>query len=65
MPEFPFTETPGFKVEIPDDSNKLYFLKLFVDKEITASLTLATNKYADDFIQANAEKLGEHSRFSK
>ena len=65
MPEFPFTETPGFKVEIPDDSNKLYFLKLFVDKEITASLTLPTNKYAVDFIQANAEKLGEHSRFSK
>ena len=65
MPEFPFTETPGFKVEIPDDSNKLYFLKLFVDKEITASLTLPTNKYTADFIQANAEKLGEHSRFSK
>ena len=65
MPEFPFTETPGFKVEIPDDSNKLYFLKFFVDKEITASLTLPTNKYAVDFIQANAEKLGEHSRFSK
>ena len=65
MPEFPFTETPGFKVEIPDDSNKLNFLKLFVDKEITASLTLLTNKYAADFIQANAEKLGEHSRFSK
>ena len=65
MPEFPFTETPGFKVEIPDDSNKLNFLKLFVDKEITASLTLSTNKYAADFIQANAEKLGEHSRFSK
>ena len=65
MPEFPFTETPGFKVEIPDDSNKLNFLKLFVDKEITASLTLPTNKYAVDFIQANAEKLGEHSRFSK
>ena len=32
MPEFSSTETPGFKVEIPDDSNKLYFLKLFVDE---------------------------------
>ena len=65
MPEFPFTGAPGFKVEIPDDSDKLYFLKLFVDEEIIASLTLQTNKYAADFIQANAQKLGEHSRFSK
>ena len=30
-----------------------------------ASMTLQTNKYAADFIQANAQKLGEHSRFSK
>ena len=29
MPEFPFTGAPGFKVEIPDDSEELYFLKLF------------------------------------
>ena len=29
MPEFPFTRAPGFKVEIPDDSEELYFLKLF------------------------------------
>ena len=64
MPEFSFTETPGFKVEIPDDSNKLYFLKLIVD-EIFASLSLQTNKYATDFIQASAQKLGECSRFSK
>ena len=65
MPEFPFTGTPGFKVEIPDDSDKLYFSKLFVDEEIIPSLTLQTNKYAADFIQANAQKPGEHSRFSK
>ena len=65
MPEFPSTRTPGFKVEIPDDSDKLYFLKLFVDEEIIPSLTLQTNKYAADFIQANAQKPGEHSRFSK
>ena len=65
MPEFPFTGTPGFKVEIPDDSDKLYILKLFVDEEIMPSLTLQTNKYAADFIQANAQKPGEHSRFSK
>ena len=25
MPEFPFTGAPGFKVEIPDDSDKLFF----------------------------------------
>ena len=65
MPEFPFTGTPGFKVEIPDDSGKLYFLKLFVDEEIIASLTLQTNRYAADFIQTNAQKLAEHSRFFK
>ena len=65
MPDFPFTGTPGFKVEIPDDSNELYFLKPFVDEEIIASLTLQTSKYAADFIKTNAQKLGEHSRFSK
>ena len=65
MPEFPFTGAPEFKVEILDDSDKHYFLKLFVDEEIIASLILQTNKYAAEFIQANAEKLGEHSRFSK
>ena len=65
MPEFSFTGAPGFKVEIPDDSDELYFLKLFVDGEIIASLTLQTNKYAAEFFQANAEKPGEHSRFSK
>ena len=64
-PEFPFTGTPGFKVEILDDSDKLYFLKFFVEEEIVASLTLQTNKYAADFIQTNSQKLGEHSRFSK
>ena len=65
MPEQPFTGAPGFKVEVPDDSDKLYFSKLFVDEEIIASLTLQTNIYANDVIQANAQKLGEHSRFSK
>ena len=40
-------------------------MKLFVDEEIIPSLTLQTNKYAADFIQANAQKPGEHSRFSK
>ena len=58
-------EFQSFKVEIRDDSDELYFLKLFVDEEIIASLTLQTNKYAADFIQTNAQKLGEHSRFSK
>ena len=65
MPEFPFTGTPGFKVEIPGDSDKLYFLKLFVDEEIIALLTLQNNKHASDFIQANDQKLGEHFGFSK
>ena len=65
MPEFPFTGASGFKVEIPDDSDELYFLKLFVDEEIIASLTLQTNTNAAEFIQPNPEKLGEHSRFSK
>ena len=65
MPEFPFTGTLGFKVEIPDDSDKLYFLKLFVDEEIIALLTLQINKHASDFIQANDQKLGEHFGFSK
>ena len=65
MPEFPFTGVSGFKVEIPDDSDELYFLKLFVDEEIIASLTLQTNTNAAEFIQPNPEKLGEHSRFSK
>ena len=40
-------------------------MKLFVDEENIALLTLQTNKYAADFIQANAQKIGEHSRFSK
>ena len=65
MPEFPFTGTLGFKVEIPDDSDKLYFLKLFVDEEIIALLTLQNNKHASDFIQANGPKLGEHFGFLK
>ena len=65
MTQFPFTWTPGFKVEIPDNTDDLYFLKLYLDEEITASLTLQTNKYLADFIQSNAQKLGEHSRFSK
>ena len=65
MPEFPFTGASGFKVEIPDDSDELYFLKLFVDEEIIASLTLQTNTNTAEFIQPNPEKLGEHSRFSK
>ena len=65
MPKFPFTGAPRLKIEITDDGDKLYFLKLFVDKEIIASLTLQTNEYAADFIQTNAQKLGEHSRFSK
>ena len=54
MPEFPFTEIPGFKVEILDDIDKPYFLKLFLDAEIIDSLTLQTNKYVLDFIQAKA-----------
>ena len=54
MPEFPFTGMPGFKVEIRDGSDKLYFFKLFVDEEIISSLTLQTNKHAADFIQTNA-----------
>ena len=65
MPEFPFTGASGFKVEIPDDSDELYFLKLFVDEEIIASLTLQTNTNSAEFIQPNPEKLEEHSRFSK
>ena len=65
MSELPFTGTPGFKVEIPDDSEELYFLKLLVDEVIIASLTLQTSEYAADFIKTNAQKLGEHSRFSK
>ena len=40
-------------------------MELFVAEEIIASLTLQTNKYATDFIQTNALKLGAHSRFSK
>ena len=40
-------------------------MKLFVDEEIIVSLTLQTKKYAADFNQTNAQKLGEHSRFSK
>ena len=42
-----------------------FFLRLFVNEEIIASLTLQTNKYAAEFLQANDEKLGEHSTFSK
>ena len=29
MPEFPFIGAPGFKVEIPDDRDELYFLNFF------------------------------------
>ena len=66
MPKFPFTGTPGFNVEMPDNTYELYFLKLFFNEEIIASLTLQTNKYAVDFIQANnAQKFGDHSRFSE
>ena len=65
MSEFPFTGTPGFKVEIQDSTNKHCFLKGFLDEEIIAPLTLQTNRHVVDFIQANAQKLREHSRFSK
>ena len=40
MLEFPFTGTPGFKVEIPDNTDELFFLKRF---------------YVVDFIQANGQ----------
>ena len=59
MPQFPFIGTPGFKVQIPDENNKFYFLKLFLNEEIIASLTLQT------VIQANVQKLEEHFRFFK
>ena len=29
MTESPLTVTPGLKVEMPDDTDSLYFLKLF------------------------------------
>ena len=59
MPQFPFIWTPGFKVQIPDENNIFYFLKLFLDEEIIASLTLQT------VIQGNVQKLEEHFRFFK
>ena len=65
MSEFPFIGTPRFKVKIPDDGDQLYFLKIFLNEETIASLTLQTNKHAADFIQANSQKLREHSRFFK
>ena len=57
MSEFPFTGTPGFKVEIQDNTNKHCFLKRFLDEEIIAPLTLQTNKHVVEFIQANANKM--------
>ena len=57
MSEFPFTGTPGYKVEIQDNTNKHCFLKRFLDEEIIAPLTLQTNKHVVDFIQANANKM--------
>lgn len=65
MAEFPFTGKPGFNVEIPDDANKLFFLKLFLSEEILDSLTLETKMYAFDFLTANKGKLGSHSRLLK
>ena len=63
IPPLPdFEEHVGFKVDIDDDANELYFLQLFLPDELFENITEQTNLYAEQFFQKNTDDLKSTSR---
>lgn len=60
-----FSLDGGFLVGIPEDSNEMYFLSLFMTNEVLDNILSETNKYANDYIEKEkkANKLPPKSRF--
>ena len=64
-PPTQFTATSDINFDIPEDTNKLYFFKLFFTDELFEYLTDETNRYAQDFFQVNKYKLRSSSECQK
>ena len=50
---FPFNETPGMKVDVPADADRMFFFNLIFTEEFTENFVKNTNEYADRVISAS------------
>jgi hypothetical protein len=59
--DIPCTAEEKINVDMPHDANEWDFLKLFVTDEMIAHTVRETNRYAEQYITENADKIKDHS----
>ena len=57
LEDFPFAETEGLKLRLPEKPNCLDFVELYLTDEIMNMIVIETNRYADQYFLQNEDHL--------